>query len=615
MDFGNERPSYPILPPAIIRHLTFRMKTEDNPHYPHNSTEPKDTLRADVERQKRISKHVSEHLNALRRRYSDDVLQLREVVVCPAAGTVSSDDPEMPEIYPSDRSAIIPITKGHTQGRLRVRFDLYSEAYSLTYIYDRFTEKTSGSGQHIAEWLMNLHNDPERFQWLADHVWDANESGGAIPLADEVAKWLAGPALSSKRAEGASQRKCSDEVLADFRTVVICPTPDWKVSAPTFGSARLQHRARDEINPALTDYVERNRNVIRGITMPDGDPNEPSRGGEAVLCGVLGGNALFVAELARWGGRKTESEAIKNFIVYGGHSEAQLGRLVRRCHILGELRHMALVDFDELRQSGDATSANTDLRAADRKLRELETELTGITLKLARLQDEGPNASEEEKRDVTNRIYLSVAEWSKISSHCEGGLIYRIEQSRYYANEFLNTLNHLRVVRLGDWQPYDDFVKRYIMQRFARIDRIGNRYTAMGERMSRLISFKQAITLDNYQISVQETLIKMDTALDNMNEAISGMTETTSGVREASKEQVFLLKEAHWFAMIFVLYYIGSIFAHNFVSAPQNSIIFFDREIHVDEHTFTIWWQTGGIVLVICTFAYIVFNKWRKGRD
>jgi hypothetical protein len=363
------------------------------------------------------------------------------------------------------------------------------------------------------------------------------------------------------------------------------------------------------------------------------DEDASARGGEPVVCGMLDGKALYAASLGEWGPGIERPQPIRHLLVYAGHSYSQLGRLVRRMQVLGELRHAAILDYGP-----DGLGAKKGLREASREIRVLGGQLTAATSDIT--ADAGRlNASKTLGKEIGTMTRLSyfINELAGISGIVDGGLTHRIEQSRYYANEFQAAIKHLRLVRIGDWQPYDDFVQRYILHLFARIDRIGNRYEALGRRVDRLLFFQQAKLLDGYTASVDATVQEIRQATGDLSKAahlqvktlgaIKGLSSDQSGTLghintamgltnqsagqqiEATNRQTALLTMAERFAIVFLVYYLGSTFAHWF---EDGHVIWL-----VDKEKYLIGWMfsiLGAGAWLVAHLLRHFFNWWREKR-
>jgi hypothetical protein len=163
----------------------------------------------------------------------------------------------------------------------------------------------------------------------------------------------------------------------------------------------------------------------------------------------------------------------------------QLGRLVNQILLLDTLRLCALKDVKPLheagrqfarldlstQEAGDATLL-FDVGAMD-LIRKTHQNLSGITGEFLR--------------------------------NTGSGLLYRIERSRYYVQQFEENLRQLRITRLEGDQPYDQFIKRRLGSEFDFIDRLGIRYArAAGD----LVTLGQKVALLQNQLAITQNKIQ-----------------------------------------------------------------------------------------------------------
>lgn len=87
-----------------------------------------------------------------------------------------------------------------------------------------------------------------------------------------------------------------------------------------------------------------------------------------------------------------------------------------------------------------------------------------------------------------------------------GGLMYRIERSRYYVQEYKEQMRRLRVSRLEGFQPYTDFVRRRLFKTFDFIDRVGRRYTEVRTDIELLLDEQRSDLLAKRQSDTNKLL-------------------------------------------------------------------------------------------------------------
>ncbi|MEJ0025476.1 MAG: DUF3422 family protein [Rhizomicrobium sp.] len=321
--------------------------------------------------------------------------------------------------------------------RLRLRADVHDEYYTLTFLADGFENCQSGPGQQVREALDSLD---------AGDLGAAHVAATLDDIYDEF--WLDLEA----RVDAIGFSDLPGRVFINIRGLALChphvnrplsPRPHRETEVPT-SEMTAQRQARI-VNDVLRQFVDRRPNFFAAALGSSSEGSEISiRDANKVMCGMLDGAAIFGTSLRQKPGAPTSP--LRYFIIYDGFKSEQLGRMIRRLHVVAELRMAALVDIDDMRK------ASGRIRAAG----------------------DQSNLSE------LSPLYTSIGEM------CTGGLLYRINQSRYYAQVYRERLQDLRLVRIEGWQPYDEFVRRTIYRDFDFIDRLGTRYALLGDRVDRL---------------------------------------------------------------------------------------------------------------------------------
>lgn len=511
-DFSSQRPAIDIRPQALTRHVTFRLPFETNPRF-----EVEDEARK--ERWEGLCRHLARHVHALRKRHHPDGDPHPVDFIRPTSEVFKD-----PLRFTLDRTAVIPITAADERRyRMRVRVDVYTEICSLTYIIDSIAADCPHLAEHLSdiEAAESIPGDravfrakEEALNWLYDDVWSLDS-----PI--EAAK--------TAQAHFASERDRLGVPLTDFRGIVLDTSDEPGKQGPK------------ELRPSLKRFLQNNDNLVHIAAGRHPAMKQTSLSGEPVCCGMLDGSAVYVAELGRRN-PQVRVEPVRHLLVFAGSSESQVGRLVRRLHVLGEFRHAALLDYDN--------EDDIDLKRVSRTLHALGREVDKVFL-----------ATPRERIEEMPGLIAKLSELR--ANAAETGALYRIEQSRYYAGEFRGTLRHLRSIRIESWQTYDDFVARYIYQLFARIDRVGSRYDALMRRLGLLTTFSLATEISGYQIKVTKALGSLERATERLGQAAANQISV-------SEKQRSLLDEASIIAMAFLSYYIASVFDHLFEIDPAD---------------------------------------------
>ncbi|MBI1187909.1 MAG: DUF3422 family protein [Alphaproteobacteria bacterium] len=415
-----------------------------------------------------------------------------------------------------------PLSSDRPSCRARMRIDVHTEIYAITLAVDSFDL----THQHpLIDRLNRVIAGEDHLAALFDEVWAATGTPFGRTLAD----------LENEHLFGAR--------FADFRGVVIPATVD----PDAVVLSRLRRLDDPPLQPGIAAYVEERRALLHTFLGLDDERKPPPQehASESVLCSLLDGQALYAAPLVHWG---TGVLPVRYLLAYGPDcSPDQLGRLVRRLHVMGELRHTALLDYDR----GPGAD---DLKRASKEIREVGA------LFNKKIHD-GEITDFSQLSEISTKL-------NELNRHADGGITYRTEQSRYYADAFKERLPDLRVGRIEGYQPYDAFVRRYVYQTFSKIDQVGRRYEALGRRLDRWTFLSSAENADAFQRQLK-------TAADEMSAVVKkiGLLQTT----------------AERFATIFVVYYIGYILK----SAAQNTPI----------RPFYDWIWAAAVVVVVMDVA------------
>jgi uncharacterized membrane-anchored protein len=142
--------------------------------------------------------------------------------------------------------------------------------------------------------------------------------------------------------------------------------------------------------------------------------------------------------------------------------------------------------------------------------------------------------STPESADVTDLMGRAHNAFSNMTSgfneetKTTSGILYRIERSRYYVEQFRQSLNVLRLLRIEGYQRYDQFVERRLGPVFDYIDRLGRRY----ERAANSLS-----ALDQYYLSMQaNSLLQRETdLLERENEIGERANSINTSIQQIQK--------------------------------------------------------------------------------
>ncbi len=409
-----------------------------------------------------------------------------------------------------------PLAPTRPACRVRMRIDVHTETFTLTISADKF-DLTS---QHpINKALAALISGENRLPSLFDELWD----GEGTPFGSCLA----------------GLEKLRGSLFGDFRGVIVSANtpPSQGAQEPTsdthfervLQTGRGSHRP---LHPNLRSFLTERRSLIDEMMRhfnSDKDSATAERGSEWVVCSMLDGHFLYAAPLVHWGSGAAP-QPIRYLLVGANTLPDQVGRLVRRLHVLGELRHTALLDYD----LGDPQAK--DLKRASAVIRVLGQMLDRETDR---------DADRPETQIQPSALKAVNEALTGLNQFADGGITYRVEQSRYYASAFKERIGDLRVGRIEGYQPYDAFIRRNVFALFSKIDQIGRRYDALGRRVDRLTFLSDAQSSELFYKEIMETTKEI--------KKVALKIETLQGLGDR------FLHNAEKFATVFLVYYVGSV--------------------------------------------------------
>jgi hypothetical protein len=158
----------------------------------------------------------------------------------------------------------------------------------------------------------------------------------------------------------------------------------------------------------------------------------------------------------------------------------QLGRLVDQILLLDTLRLCALKDVKFL-------------HAAGQQLEQLDESTQAAREGIAATQSEVIAANGNPLTidfSVAELLRNAQQKLNRITgdflTRRGSGLLYRVERSRYYVQQFNDNVKQLRIKRLEGDQPYDQFIMRRLGFEFDFIDRLGVRYERAARNLTTL---------------------------------------------------------------------------------------------------------------------------------
>ena len=355
--------------------------------------------------------------------------------------------------------------------RARMRVDIHIEFYSVTFILDRRNLQTT------------LERSPE------------NPPSGVAASRDYVSNWyrkIWDEFFALIKAKGVALDFPTEGQFFECRGLVLDTGPP---AAPVSMRPRypiLDERifttTRKDAKSTLRNWIDTHGDVMSRILRLDRSEGK-DQDANCVLCHVMNGRGIYAssmgrseAELRSRPGGSADAKPERYLLLHHGLPRFQVGRILRRFHVLDELRCATAFYFHELIQ------ASRSIReAGDNIDRQLRVSAEGLT------------------RDSLKKIQHELN--SLTSNQQIGGLLYRINRSRYYARNFKLGMQDLRFAPIKGWEPYDAFMHRSLFPTIDHIDGIGQRFEALASRVERLTEERdvtESINVQNRIADIQE---------------------------------------------------------------------------------------------------------------
>lgn len=230
--------------------------------------------------------------------------------------------------------------------------------------------------------------------------------------------------------------------------VIRHPKERSEIALEGFDAAGNDFDARGHIRARLAEHLN-HRSVFFGLLLGFREKSrwiEDLRSGNSSLSLMLDGLAVHGSTL---GMHTVERETyphneVRHFLIYGGASRQQLGRLVRGIHAVGEYRLLVLRDFESVDNAG--------------------AKLDGINVQLTNAErlvtQETPDAILGAKRVMRSAVE-TLFQIKALGE--DGGLEYRLSRIVAYESHLLRHLDILRIGRLEGWRPIDEFISRSVL--------------------------------------------------------------------------------------------------------------------------------------------------------
>ncbi len=384
--------------------------------------------------------------------------------------------------------------------RGRIQVDILAEAYFITLVLDQKNSKDCAHDiGEVEQALCSNHGQVPRTDEFLDTYYEA--------VWDQLREFL-----KDGFAELPGNR------FTEFRGIVLrdLNSPYRKGSGTRSESLPVPQFDRSVTESARTSlraWVTRNQAFLANVMQIKQASQDNDRDANCVLCGLLDGDAIYASSVRQTATEPTsrpheaprsktpaDTPPLRYFMLYNGLSKFQLGRLVRRTHQLGELRCACVLDYDQV------IAASSRIRVLGNRIDHwLTTKDDGA---VTTLTDQQLKDAHEELNSIA-------------FGDIPGGLLYRINRSRYYAETFRQRIKEMRVQRLEGWQSYDDFFRRNLYPTFDQIDQIGARYAALANRINRL-------TVACNQTNIESMMVEV-AALLRLGDVVGGAAFTYYG--------------------------------------------------------------------------------------
>ena len=399
---------------------------------------------------------------------------------------------------------------------LRVKADIYKEFFSVTFFLDNPKDYLFINSENNREVSLTKLLDHWK-AWISERTSVALEDINSLELLHSYL-WKAFDNHFGlcKQWKNMTNKKTPMDMIGDFRGLVLC--------CGEAKSSNAKHKTPIQVDPVCRSLPHPGIRLFKGEKVPP-DPliyfNEDenrlaflkamgldksgsflNEGMEAqrteanvVLCRMLNDNAVYGSALGNQSLKALQSNKDYNelisivgdnvdwlpspallrddtqlvpttyFVIYNGRSAQQIGRLIHRLHVLGEIRTAALLDYKTMNSVGV-------------HIRDLGEQ---IAIALA------------SPKKITNRIVRRIiAIYAEIGNNCHGGVAYRASRCQDYVNMLDLHLNDTGTEPIDGWQSYTNFINRNLSREFQSITTTGKRYEDLGVRVDRLVSVSQS---------------------------------------------------------------------------------------------------------------------------
>jgi hypothetical protein len=391
-------------------------------------------------------------------------------------------------------------------------------------------------------------------------------------------------------------------VFADFRGFILSRDKE-RLFAPTGAPVDLKNRiaitrpfhADKYEDVHCVDAILPFMRVGLGVSAERfGEPRRPKKLVEYTFSKFQHGRAIYGSALGFQSNELNQEAQPLTFIIMATHDDRwQLGRLVDQIETLGTLRLAGLHDLPRI------VKANYALRSVEDDLQKIAAKLPA-TMK-RHVGTERSHEEMEKLKDEIEKVSISLNEaWHKLTQvslgekstsssnpkeaapttappsaeYIRGGLAYRVERARYYRLQFTSLVASSSIEKIGEFQPYNQFVER----------RLGATYDFI-----RMVGLRQARI---------QTLIASFTRQTTSSELLSLQDKITEQTRKIER-----LQEGAEFGFFAVLFpYYASIVAISLLQKTSSRSDFFSL-------------KADALIVCACVAGGICYAIWKRFRD
>jgi hypothetical protein len=389
-------------------------------------------------------------------------------------------------------------------------------------------------------------------------------------------------------------------VFADFRGFILCRDMEG-LFVPVGAMANLKNRiaitrafdTKENEDVHCVDAILPFMRVGLGVSAERfGESRRPKKLVEYTFSKFQDGRAIYGSALGFQSNELNQEAQPLTFIIMATHDDRwQLGRLVDQIETLGTLRLAGLHDLTRI------VKANYELRSVEDDLEKIAAKLPA-TMKRHVGTKRSHNDVEKLKQEI-EKVSVSLNEaWHKLTQvslgekstsssnpgeaastaapaeYIRGGLASRVERARYYRQQFTSLVASSSIDKIGEFQPYHQFVERRLGATYDFIRMVGLRQARL---QTLIVSFTRQTT---------------SSELLSLQDKITEQTEKIEQLQEGA--------ETAFFAVLFPYY--ASVVAISFIQRTSTGFDFLNLKV-------------DALIVCACLFGGICYAIWKRFQD